>query len=227
MTYDAEVRADHPAGYWPLGAGATLPNGDPAALFDGASQWAAVHDAAAYSVPTTGALTVEMWLRPDVLDFGHAETSGDGPCVYPLIKGTTFGSGGDQEWAIRMYSRASNRPNRISGYVFDPAGGLGAGSYVQDPVTPGQWLHIALVIDTITKGPDGWGTTKLYKNGALRDTDSLGGAYDITPVNNGAPVQVGARPGHSYFQGGIGKLAIYGHAVPAARLAAHHAAMHA
>jgi hypothetical protein len=33
------------------------------------------------------------------------------------------------------------RPNRISGYRFNLTGGPGAGSYLQDPVTAGQWIH--------------------------------------------------------------------------------------
>lgn len=226
--YDAAVLADGPVGFWPASAGtAMMPNGDAATLLDGASQWTAVHDAGSYSVPTTGALTVEVWLRPDVLDFPGAETSADGPLVYPLIKGTTYGTGGDQEWALRMYGRGSaTRPNRISGYVFNPDGGLGAGSYFQDALTAGQWMHIALVVDTVTKGADGWGTTRIYRDGALRDTDTLGGTYRIAPVNNGAPVHIGARPGRSYFKGAIGKVALYGRALTSAQIAAHFAAMY-
>jgi Concanavalin A-like lectin/glucanases superfamily len=251
--YDKAVLVDAPAGYWPMtrtgstvadrsGGGraatltgtpvaATMPNGDSAVAFNGSTQYATVADADVFSVPTTGVLTVEIWLRPDVLDFPHAETSGDGPIVYPLVKGVTFGRTGNQEWLVRLYGLHNSdgsvgaRPNRLSGYAFNPAGGLGAGSYAQDSMTGGKWMQYVLVIDTVHHGADGWGTTKVYKNGVLRDTDSLGSPYDIVPKNGNAPVVIGARPGHSYFEGGVGKVAVYGHALTAARIAAHYRTM--
>jgi hypothetical protein len=244
--YDAAVLADAPAAYWPMSdAGGTLtdargalsgsytgapgivtlPNGDPARVFDGATQYATVPDADLLSVPTTGQLTLELWLRPDVNDFANPETSADGPLVYPLYKGDTYGTGGNIEYAVRMYSRSSTRPNRISGYLFNPEGALGAGSYFQDTTVPGVWIHVAVVFDTVNKGADGWGTVSIYKNGILRDTDTLGDPYDIVPVNGTAPLWLGARPGHSWFQGAIGKVAVYPYRLTPAQLAAHTQAM--
>ena len=245
--YDALVMEDGPVGYWPLRSDIginlanpakpatvynspttrSLPNGDAALVFDGASQYAEIADDDAYSVSTTGQLTFEMVLAPDVLNFPNTETSGDGPIVYPMIKGTTYGASGDQEYVLRMYDFVSDRPNRMSGYLFNPDGGLGAGSYVQDTVTPGEPMHIAVAFDTVNLGPDGWGTVSIYKNGVLRDTDSLGDPYFITPENKGAPVHIGARPGHSWFQGSISKFAIHDHIVSAGRLALRAAALNA
>jgi hypothetical protein len=81
--YDDAVEADDPVLYLRLGGAGTelspgglraayhgspahshLPNGDPASLFDGtAAQYVEVPDHRDLSVPTTGALTVEAWLR--------------------------------------------------------------------------------------------------------------------------------------------------------------------
>lgn len=253
--YDSVILADNPVGYWPLASTSSsgsdktannhpatftgsptlssMPNGDPAVVFNGTSTYATVPNFAGLSVPTTGQLTVEMWIRPDVINFPHTETSGDGPIVYPLVKGTTYGASGDQEWLLRMYNHdnldgtISARPNRISAYVFNPAGALGAGSYVQETVTPGQWIFITAVFDTVNKGSDGWGTTRIYKNGVLKDTDTMGGDYDITPVAGSAPLHIGARPegSASYFKGAIAKLAVYPTALTPQKISAHYQAM--
>lgn len=247
-TYDQVVLADNPVGYFPLTNGATvtdlagsgrtatttgsptattLPNGDPAVAFDGATQYAAIPDADPFSVSTTGQLTVEVWYRPDVLDFPHPETDSDGPLVYPLYKGTTSGAAGDIEYAFRMYGAASpTRPNRTSAYLFSPGGGLGAGSYVQETLTAGQWIHLVAVFDTVNKGTDGWGTVTLYKNGAQRDQDTLGDPYDVVPGNRTSPIYLGTHaPGRSFFQGAMGKVAIYGYALTPTQVATHYAAM--
>jgi hypothetical protein len=44
------------------------------------------------------------------------------------------------KYALRMYSlaNAETPPNRISGYAFNPAGGLGSGAFFQDPVIPSE-----------------------------------------------------------------------------------------
>jgi hypothetical protein len=244
-SYDTVILGDRPVGYWPLATGttvvdrigtatavytgspaaATLPNGDPAVAFTTSGQYATVPDADAFSVPTTGQLTLELWIRPDVYDFPDAETSTDGPLVYPLYKGNRTGPGGNIEYAVRMYSRSSTRPNRMSAYLFAPDGGLGAGSYAEDPIILSGWVHLVAVFDGVNKGPDGWGTVTWYKNGIQRDSDTWGDPYDIVPVNGDSPIYLGGRPGHSSFQGGMGKVAIYDRALTAAQVARHFAAM--
>lgn len=61
-----------------------------------------------------------------------------------------------------MYNRhnpldSPPRPNRISFYLFNPQGGLGVGSYVQEPIHKGQWIHVVGVADP--------SRTLFYKNG--------------------------------------------------------------
>jgi len=124
---------------------AQLPNGDQAVTFDGHGQYVEVPSAAALSITDTGCLTVEAWVRPDVLEFPVTEGTG---YVYILGKGEAA----KQEYALRMYSLTNTevppRPSRISAYVFNRQGGLGSGAYFQDTVTPGQWMMVTFVVDS-------------------------------------------------------------------------------
>lgn len=236
LTYDAAVLADQPAGYWTLdpddgadltGNGhdgfftggplaTTLPNGDAAAAFNGIDQYFTIPDHDDLELTKTGILTVEAWMRPDTLEFKNQQSSG---YVHWMGKGEP----GQHAWAARMYSytNTENRPNRISGYAFNLQGGLGAGSYFQDPVTPGEWIHYTLVINTVdTSEAYPTGYTKIFKNGVLRDQDSLAG-YNIIPGNGTAPIRVGTRDFASFFEGAVGKLAIYDYELTSEQLTRH------
>jgi hypothetical protein len=197
-------------------ATARMPNGDRATVFDGRTQFLEITSHAHFSAPTTGALTLEAWIRPDTLNFVNDQ---DG---YVHFAGK--GAAGAHEYVFRMYSKDTDRPNRISAYAFNPEGGLGSGSYFQDPVIAGQWIHVAAVISTKSSSsyPDGF--VKIYKNGQLRDTDSLRD-YNIEPVAGSAPLRIGTRDFASFFQGAIGKFAIYGYELNAKALEQHYDAM--
>jgi len=244
-TYDQAVLADGPSAYWPMSqaqtglepdlagsnltgqyvsspSSTTLPNGEIAAVFDGATQYMQVADNAALSPATAGVLTVEAWMRPDTLTSPHTESSG---YVHWMGKGET----GNHEYVSRMYSadNTDGRANRISGYLFNSTGGLGAGSYFQDVVTAGQWIHYVLVINANAKDtayPDGY--TKLYKNGVLRDQDDLNVAgTPIVPTRGNAPFRVGTRDLNSFFEGAVGKVAIYTKELTPTQISNHYAAM--
>ena len=200
-------------------ASTVLPNGDMAQVFNGADQYLEFADRKAFEVDATGVLTVEFWMRPDTLQFSDEEGSG---YVYTMGKGDP----GSHEWYTRMYSKdnAESRPNRISGYAFNPTGGLGAGSYFQDAVTTGEWIHVALVINSVARSaqyPSGY--TRIYKNGVLRDTDSLAD-YDIVPRSGTSPLRIGTGYLGSHFEGAIGNIAFYPREVSAKRLRAHYVA---
>ena len=243
--YDSAVLADSPVAYWPLGTvpadqpvapdctghghsgsyvntphTTTLPNGDLAQDFDGATQYVEIPDADDLGVTATGRLTIEAWMRPDALQFSHAEGSG---YVYWLGKGTS----GQQEYAARMYSltNSEDRPNRISGYVFNLNGGQGVGSYFQDTVTTADWTHVVIVINTVdTSSTYPMGCTRIYKDGVARDTDSLAD-LNITPGNGTAPFRIGTRDLASFFEGRIGKVAVYGRELTAAEILSHYNTM--
>ena len=162
--YDKTVLIDLPVAYWPLdptlsydysghnlnGVFTNSPsitamlNNDTASVFNGINQYFTVADNDYLEIVRTGVLTIEAWFRPDTLQFDHQEGSG---YVWWMGKGDS----NQQSWAARMYSynNSEGRYNRISGYTFNLAGGLGAGSYFQDTVTGvngfstvyvGQWI---------------------------------------------------------------------------------------
>jgi hypothetical protein len=243
--YDAVVLSDSPTAYWRMGRPGTssepdlsgsrltgvyagrrtataLPNGETAAAFDGVTGYLEVPDAAAVSPATEGVLTIEAWLRPDTLDFRHDQGTG---YVHWMGKGVA----GQHEYVARMYSRdnTEGRGNRISGYLFDPSGGRGAGSFFQDPIVVGKWIHYVLVINANAKSPTyPNGYTKIYRDGVLRDQDDLSiDGNIIVPKRGSAPFRVGTRDFGSWFKGAVGKVAIYQTELSRSRIASHHAAM--
>ncbi|MGW2836255.1 LamG-like jellyroll fold domain-containing protein [Streptomyces sp. NPDC001493] len=241
--YDELIEAEDPVLYLRLGGAGTelspggpravfhgspshshLPNGDSATLFDGTpDQYVEVPDDRSLSVSTTGALTVEAWFRPDTLVFPASEGTG---YVHWLGK-LTYATVNQAEWTARIYSadNTEGRANRVSGYAFNPAGGLGAGSYFQDTLYPGEWIHYALVINTSPAGPSyPTGCTKIYRDGRLRDQDALAD-YSIVPGDTPSPVRIGTASLRSFFLGAVGKVAVYPRELTAERLLAHHAVM--
>lgn len=182
-----------------------MPNGDLAPSFNGQDQYVEVPSSSVLSVTHTGCLTVQAWIRPATLQFPHEEGTG---YVYILGKGAPS----EYEYAIRMYSAANTevpvRPNRISGYVFNLAGGWGSGAYFQDPVDVNQWIMVTMVIDDrrSEKWPDGY--VALYKDAVMRDQVSLA-QYDVKPHAGDAPFCIATRDNDSYFEGAIGKVAVY------------------
>lgn len=179
-------------------------------VFDGATGYVEIPDADVFSESTSGALSVEAWLRPDSLSMPNPEGSG---YVHWMGKGIS----GQHEWVSRMYQQGNSemRENRISFYSFNLSGGLGAGSYFQDPVSPGQWIHYVGTFDATR--------TYIYRNGVPHDPDLLSD-YSITPQNGTAPVRIGTRDMNSFFQGSIARVAIYSSRLSDAQVAAHFAA---
>jgi hypothetical protein len=152
-------------------------------------------------------LTVAVWMRPDELTF--PKTEGSRPTeqyVHWLGKGER----GAQEWTFRMYSQttpAGPRANRISFYVFNPGGGRGCGSYFQDAIVAGQWIHVVGVVDPTTH------RTAIYKNGELRHQDNYGGI--INPAPGSAPLRIGTKDLTSFFGGAIGPVYLWSRALSA------------
>lgn len=209
---DAAARPDGPVAS-PLDARSDVGGsmiGMRAPVFDGRTGYVEIPDQDAYSASTTGAITIEAWMRPDSVSMPAREGTG---YVHWLGKGGP----GQHEWVARMYQRGNseNRANRISFYAFNLTGGLGAGSYFQDEITVGTWIHYFGVIDARE--------THVYRDGVLRDSDPLAG-YDITPRNGSAPVRIGTRDLGSFFQGSVARVAIYSARLSNERVRAHYAA---
>jgi len=241
--YDKVVIGDKPVGYWLLHSNALndasgkkhdgtwngevtkhvyLPNNERAIYFNGQDAYYEIPDADHLEVTTKGVLTIEAWMCPGVLDFAKVEEGKD--YIHWMGKGVA----NQHSWAARMYNKDSfreNRPQRISGYAFNLEGGLGAGSYFQEPIAVGKWVHYVLIINTNNKSaqyPTGY--TKIYKDGVMKDQDALSG-YDIIPGNGTAPIRIGTRDFNSFFEGGLAKIAIYDYELSAQQIRAHFAAM--
>jgi hypothetical protein len=237
--YARAVLADRPVGYWRFDDAPASRKARPAAgqiagtyvrtrtvagvagsarAFDGRSSFVAIASSPAWSQSTTGRLTVEFWLRPDALEFPREEGSG-----YVWILGK--GEPGRQEWAFRMYGRNNTedppRGNRISFYAYSPSGGQGAGAYFQDDVVPGRWIY---VVGELT--PTG---VKIYRDAVLRQGPpapaTLYGnpAYNVHPAHGSAPLRVGTRDFHSFFEGAVDELALYPYLLSQAQIRRHYA----
>jgi hypothetical protein len=170
-----------------------------------ASDYIEIPDSADFSVATTGSLTASAWMRPDVLTFPNFEGSG---YVHWMGKGEA----GQQEWTFRMYNETTTdvppRPNRISFYVFNLAGGKGVGSYFQEPVQVGEWIHAVGIAD----GQN----TFIYKNGVLKQSQSYAGI--ITPQHGTAPLRIATRDFNSFFLGAIRGVRLWNRALSASEV---------
>src|SRR5215813_7561487 len=94
---------------------------------NGRDSYVEIPNIADYSASTTGELTIAAWIRPDTLNFPSVERNS--AYIHWLGKGERSGAAGNQEWALRMYNHhdpldSPPRSNRISFYLFNPAGGL-------------------------------------------------------------------------------------------------------
>ncbi len=246
--YSSVVLAKGPVGYWRLGesAGPTASDasgngsdgvylgnptfGQPGAIagdpdtavgLNGPSSRDYVEIAdpasAAFSQPTSGAgLTVEVWMRPDTLTF-QGETSE--PHIHWM--GKCVSGSGQCEWGMRFYSQdAPTRSNRISAYIWNPEGGLGAGAYFQDALVAGQWIHVVAVFEPGDKDSDPPAGVHIYRDGVHRlgppSSGTLYRSFGIVPVHGTLPVRLGTRDAAtsgsaavSYLVGGLDEVAIY------------------
>jgi hypothetical protein len=95
------------------------------------------------------------------------------------------------------------RPTRISFYVFNLDGGEGVGSYFQEPVQVGEWIHVVGIAD----GQN----TYIYKNGVFKQSQSH--AEIITPQHGTAPVRIATRDFSSFFLGAIREVRFWNRAL--------------
>ncbi|WP_432560971.1 LamG-like jellyroll fold domain-containing protein [Kineococcus sp. SYSU DK003] len=152
---------------------------DTNARFDGKS-YIELPDHDDFSVASKGALTIIAFNTID-------DWKGAGASEYVHWMGK--GVGGAHEWVFRHYvqggsGEAGSRQYRTSFYHFNASGGLGAGSYFQDPDAAGTERMVTGMVDG--------STISMWKNGEQRDSDPLSG-YSIKPSNTSTPVRLGTR----------------------------------
>lgn len=183
------------------------------------------HDA--YSIDTSGeGLSVEVWVRiDDPNPLGEPGPTGPKDYIHFLGKADSE----QYEWAFRAYRADSiERPGRLSFYVWELAGGLAPGQYVQPSCERdvGRWIHLVGVADDPSapgagvrfyiNGRPGVGTSNLYE--AMR------------PENGRAPLRLGIRtPSASglsggYLVGALADFAIYPRVLSDAEITAHYEA---
>ena len=173
--------------------GATF--GTNGATFDGKS-YIELPDNDDFSASSTGAMTVVVF---------NTITNWKGAGASEYVHWMGKGVAGAQEWTFRHYvqggtGEAASRQNRTSFYHFNPAGGLGAGSYFQDPDGSTE----RMVSGTVDAS-----NVAMWKNGVLRDTDSLAG-YSIKPANTTTPVRLGTRDmSTGYLVGRLRRVAFF------------------
>ena len=184
-------------------------------VFDGKDDYIEIPDSPDFSLATIGQLTVSAWIRPDVLTFPVFQSTG-------YIHWMGKGEAGQHEWVFRMYNQNTTdtppRPNRISFYVFNLYGGEGIGSYFQEPLQAGEWIHVVGVADGEK--------TSIFKNGEFKDCDRYTGTGPgschnyppeqwITPAHGTAPLRIGTRDRESFFHGAMRDVKIWGRSLTA------------
>jgi hypothetical protein len=251
-SYRAVVLADQPLGYWRLGEakgptahddsghqrhgtyveqvffkqpGALLGDLNTAIKLEGKG-YVEVAKSQGFSPadPKNKGLTIEVWMKPDKLVFHGGQNGKD--YTHWLGKGAS----GSQEWALRFYPQNSKegRPLRISAYIFNPAGGLGAGAYWEDdkdPPTTKTWMHLVAIFDD-PRAPEA--RVRIYKNGVASPHNSSTGTlyktFNIKPVQGKAPLRFGTQDLESFLIGHLDEVAIYGHVLTPAAILRHYEA---
>jgi hypothetical protein len=255
--YDSAILADHPVAFWDMSGSRTepdisggghggsylggaptaakLPNGEPAADFNGSSEYMEVPSSPAFSIPTTEHLSFEAWVRPDVLQWSQLSDPLASGYVNWLGKCSNYAP--SCEWEARMYSsdNAQGRCNRVSAYALNLNPTMGAGADWQpscDLLQAGQWLYVVGEYQTLTTPPacsdDYPGTINIWVNGIEWTPDYPYGcmsAYAITPQASDSSLRIGAVQLNRFFPGAIGKVAIYDTLLSQAQITAHFAAM--
>lgn len=219
----------------------TMPNGELVAVFNGSNQYLSIPSKTSFSIPTTGNLTWEMWIQPAVLDFPNS-IQPDG-YVNVMGKCVSHPNTGLCEWQARMYDTTTSqgRCNRLSAYVFNPNGGEGSGADWQPVcglIQTGQWLHVVGEYSTdpsktpadCTNGSTYPGTINIWVNGVPWNQSVHGqtgcmGQFNVVPQATGSQLNIGTVDTQSWFEGAIGKVAIYNYLLSQAQISNHYQTM--
>jgi hypothetical protein len=216
----------------------TMPNGDQAAVFNGSTEYLTVPSNSSFSIPTTHNLTWEIWIQPTVLQFPHSDSTGS----YVDVMGKCANYSPTCEWESRMYNASNNqgRCSRLSAYVFNPSAGLGSGADWQqistcNVIQAGQWLHIVGEYTTLSQPTDCPassfpGSINIWVNGVLwnqaaHNPTGCMSQFSVSPVANNSPLNIGTMATDSWFEGTIGKVAIYNYLLTQTQINNHYQTM--
>jgi hypothetical protein len=145
-------------------------------------------------------------------------------------------------------SESPNRPNRLSGYVFNAGAGLGSAGdwqpaytgpssnvYASSIIQAKDWLYVVAEYQIVNNGTAQGcgtpvGTANIWVNGVIwsQSNHSPTGCfsqYSVTPSAGGSPLDIGTMAMDGWFQGAIGKVAIYNTLLSQTQINAHYAAM--
>lgn len=253
-SYDEIVLADQPVAFWDIShplaiepdlsgngnAGhyseppllTAMPNGDSAGDFNG--EVLSIPSRPSLSIPTTGSLSWEAWLKPDALGLQN-------PKGYVNWMGKCASYSPTCEWEARLYDSINpqDRCNRFSAYAFNPSDDEGAGAAWQ-PVCgllrACQWHHVVGEYTLLAQpadcpiAPAYPGSINIWVDGVEWDQAShtptgCMSQFDIVPVAHDSPVNIGSSALDTYFDGAIGKVAIYDYLLDATQIANHYVAM--
>jgi hypothetical protein len=215
---------------------AAMPNGDQAAVFNGSTQYLTIPSKPSLSIPTTGSLTWEMWIDPSVLQFPNSSSDG-----FVEVMGKCANFSPTCEWESRLYNttNSQDRCNRLSAYVYNPTAGLGSGAFWQ-PVCgllqAGQWIHVVGEYSTLSQpsdcpeAPAYPGSIDIWVNGvkwnqSVHNPTGCMSQYGVAPQANNSPLNIGTMARDTWFEGAIGKVAIYNYELSQEQIASHYRAM--
>ena len=214
---------------------ARLPDGERASDFDGAGQYLSVPSSPQFSIAHTGELSFEAWIRPDALQFSHP--AGDEGYVDWIGKCQNYAP--SCEWEGRIYSAVNpqRRCGRLSAYAFNPSAGLGSGADWQPDcgaLHAGSWLYVVGEYQTraTPKGCESSypGTINIWvdavkQNFAVHAPTGCMSQYRVSPRPGASPLNIATMAFDSWFQGAVGKVAIYDTLLSQAQIDAHYTAM--
>ncbi|MEM3696201.1 MAG: LamG domain-containing protein [Candidatus Bathyarchaeia archaeon] len=171
-----------------------------ALYLDGINDYIGIPDEPEFSIVNNpNGMTISFWICPATVSYPTAK---DGRIRF-LGKGDETN---EHEWCFVIYNNESERPNRISFYIHNPEGGLGNGTYFQEPISVNEWIFITAVID-------GKGKLHIYKNGTYKNS-SINYTCRIHPEDRNAPLTIGKRNDVcEFFMGRIDDFRIYSKAL--------------
>jgi hypothetical protein len=169
--------------------------------FNGSNNCIRVPDADAFSVTTTGQMTVSAWMSPSMLN----QPTSTGGYTRWLGKSAL----GAHEWQFVYYDQSySNRSQWMSYYNYNASGGIGAGDYSTGSFPVNSWVYIT---GTSTSTSSSQGIEYIYRNAGVHsgNADSWQ-SYGMTYANGPTPVTIGTGwlGCGNFFAGRIGEVRV-------------------